>query len=240
MQAVTETYTSILSGEHWTECQLLVEDENGTMQTVDETKLFAITVREGVLEDGLSIGNAVSAEIDVSMVYPVEWSVKKMAKLIPQVRLRNNTQESEWLSKGVFYVDTRDHTKYDAFEDRLNLHGYDAMLMTEQDYPAVAWNTKSDWSVLIEICSYLGWQMDGDTVTFFNTTRAGYVLPTPYGYSIREVLQSIAAANVGNFVMDEEGKLRLVRFTAIPAETFYLLTPQGDNITMGGNRIVLQ
>ena len=174
------------------------------------------------------------------MVFPVEWEVKKMAKIIPQVRLKNGAQESEWIQKGVFYVDTRERTKHDEFEDRLDLHGYDAMLMTEQDYPAVSWNTKSDKDVLSEICTYLEWQLESETAAFFNTTRAGYTLPTPYSYSIREVLQSIAAVNVGNFVIDEEGKLRLVRFTAIPAETFYLLTPHGDYITMGGNRIVLQ
>ena len=242
MLTVSETYTSILnSGGYWVETKLEMEDSTGTMHTLNEADLFSISTKDGSLETGFALGNAVSAEINVTMIDPEEaWTPKVMGKLQPYVRICNNTQQSEWLPKGVFYIDTRERDRNIGDLNLITFHGYDAMLMTEQDYPAVNWNTKSDYGVVQEICTYLGWTLESETDTFFQTTRAGYTLSTPFNYSIREVLQSIAAVNCGNFVMDEVGNLRLVRFAALPTETYYLITPMADFITIGGDRIVLQ
>ena len=240
MLTVSETYQSIVSGNYRVECRLLVEASDNTTKTVNETELFSINIAEHMLDEQFSIGGATAAEIDVTMIDPLDWSLPTMAKLQPQFRIYNGTQTSEWLPKGVFYVDTRERTKYVNGDNKLTLHGYDAMLMAEQEYPTVSWDTATDTQVLNEICTNLGWTLDDETAAFFNTTRAGYTLPIPIKYSYREVLQSIAAVNVGNFVFDEYGHLRLVRFNALPAETYYLIDEHEDKITIGGDRIVLQ
>ena len=241
MQTVSATYESILNGEHWAECKVTIVDDLGVTQDVSESELFSVQIKEGALDNHFALGNAISSEINIVMIDPgEEWTPATMGQIRVYVRICNDTQQSEWLPKGVFYIDTREKDRSVGDLNLLKLHGYDAMLMTEQDYPETSWNTKSDYNVVKEICTYLGWTLESGTDTFFQTTRAGYVLPTPYNYSIREVLQSIAAVNCGNFVMDEEGKLKLIRFNALPTETYYLITPAGSYITIGGDRIVLQ
>lgn len=241
MLSVSETYENIISGGHYrVEVRLLAEASDGTTKTVTENSLFGIKISERMLDSQFAIGGAVSAEIDITMTDPTDWELPKMAKLQPQFRVFNDTQVSEWLPKGVFYIDTRERTKAVGGENRLTIHGYDAMLMAEQDYPVVSWNEATDTEVLAEICSNLGWTLESETAAFFNTERAGYTIPMPIKYSYREVLQSIAAVNVGNFVMDEYGHLRLVRFSALPTETYYLIDQNENKITIGGDRIVLQ
>lgn len=241
MVNVSDLYKSIVQGSHWTECALVMTDTNNNTHSVYEKSLFSVTITDGVCENGFEIGNAVSAEVDIEMVDPVSWTPKKMGKIVVWYRVTNGTQTSEWVAKGIFWIDTREKTKSTGNEDVLRIHGYDIMMWTEQDYPAVNWNTRSDYSVVLDICGYLNIGLDEETDAFFQTTRAGYVLPTPYNYSIREVLRSIATANCGNWVIAESGKLRLVRMNALPAETYYLITPNTqDIITIGGDRIVLQ
>lgn len=240
MLNVSELYLSILNTDYWIESRLLVEASDGTTKIVSENELYSINIEEKLLDKSFSIGNAVAAQIEITMVDPIDWSLPKMAKLQPQFRLVNSTQQSEWYPKGIFYVDTRERTKPSSGKSKLTLHGYDAMLMTEQDFPTVTWNTATDTQVLADICDYLDWTLESGTAEFFSTTRAGYVLPIPFKYSIREVLQSIAAVNCGTFVMDEYGQLRLVRFNALPTETYYLIDQNENKITIGGDRIVLQ
>ena len=241
MLEVSDLYKSIMQSEHWIECALVMTDSNNRTHSVYENSLFSVTVTEGVCDSGFEIGNAVSAEVDIEMINPTTWTPKRMGKIGVWYRVKNATQTSEWVAKGVFWIDTREKTKSINGLDVLRIHGYDLMLRTEQDYPAVNWNTRSDYDVVKDICSYLNIQLDADTDSFFQTARAGYLLPTPYHYSIREVLKSIATANCGNWVMSEQGRLRLVRMNALPTETYYLITPDTqDYITMGGNRLVLQ
>lgn len=240
MLNVSATYESIMSGNHWIEYRLLVEASDRSMKTIDADGIFSLDITEKLLEKEFSIGNASSAQIETEIVDPKDWTPAKMGKLQPQFRICNATQQSEWLPKGTFYIDTRERTKWINDDNKLKLHGYDAMLMAEQDYPSVGWNTASDTYVLSEICSLLGWRLESETAAFFGTTRAGYILPTPFNYTFREVLKSIAAVNCGNFVIDEYGDLRLVRFNALPEETYYLIDQNENKITMGGVHIVLQ
>ena len=58
-------------------------------------------------------------------------------------------------------------------------------------------------------------------------------------YTLRDVLRYIAVANAGNWIITDEGKLRLVSFGEIPAETNYLVEEDGDAITFGGDRILV-
>lgn len=241
MLAVSQTYENIInSGSYMVECRLLVEASDNTMKEVPETELFSMRIAEHMLDKQFAIGGAVAAEISVTMIDPVDWSMPRMAKLQPQFRVFNGTDISEWLPKGVFYIDTRERTKSVNGGNKITIHGFDAMLMSEQEYPVVEWDTATDTEVLEEICENLGWTLDDDTAAFFGTERAGYTLPMPVKYSYREVLQSIATVNCGNFVMDEYGHLRLVRFNALPTETYYLIDQNENKITIGGDHIVLQ
>ena len=241
MQTTSATYKSILAGNYQTEAVIWITDTNGIEQCVTHRELTApIEITEGCFDNMFGIGNAVAAEISVQMLVPKNWTPARMAQMRPQVRITNGVLTSEWLNKGVFFIDTRERTKNAYSEDVMNIHGYDKMLMAEQMYPGVNWSTKADYLVLQEICENIeGWSLNSETLAYIQSLTS-YSVKTPYNFTYREVLQSIAAMRAGNFVMDENGELKLIPLTCAPTETYYLITPQGNYITIGGNRIVLQ
>lgn len=144
---------------------------------------------------------------------------------------------SEWLPKGVFYIDTRETTRNGNGLDILSIHGYDAMLFAEQLYPSAthAW-PMIDTAVVQEMAAAMGVVVDPRT---YNLMTSGYMIPLPGSYSIREVLGYIASMYVGSFIMTETGMLRLVSITELPEETNYLINNAGDAITFGGDRILV-
>ena len=238
MQTTSATYKQILAGDHIVEPFVYIKDTDGTDRSVRNSALVSVEITEGCFDKTFGIGNAVSSEIHLQMLNPA-WIPARMARMMVYYRIKNATQTSEWLRKGIFYIDTRERTKSLYGDDILDIHGYDGMLMSEQMYAEVTWTTKKDWEVLQEICSKLGWSLNSETLTYIQTLTTVNI-KTPFGFTYREVLQSIAGIRAGNFVMDEYGRLKLIPLTSAPAETFYLITPQGDPIKFGGDRIVLQ
>jgi len=144
---------------------------------------------------------------------------------------------SEWLPKGVFYIDTRETSRNGNGLNILSIHGYDAMLFAEQLYPSTthAW-PMIDTAVVQEMAATMGVVVDPRT---YNLMTSGYMIPLPGSYSIREVLGYIASMYVGSFIMTETGLLRLVSITELPEETNYLINNAGDAITFGGDRILV-
>lgn len=144
---------------------------------------------------------------------------------------------SEWLPKGVFYIDTRETSRNGNGLDILSIHGYDAMLFAEQLYPS----TTHEWpmvdtAVVQEMAAAMGVTVDPRT---YGLMTSGYMIPLPGSYTIREVLGYIASMYVGSFIMTETGLLRLVSILELPEETNYLIDNAGDAIVFGGDRILV-
>lgn len=147
------------------------------------------------------------------------------------------TQYSEWLPKGVYYIDTRETTKNGDGLNILTIHGYDAMLFAEQDFAGTNLDFPAlDTDIVAEIASTMGVLVDSRT---YDLMTDAYTLPLPSGYSLREILGYIASMYVGSFIMSETGELRLVSILELPPETNYLIDNAGDAITFGGNRILV-
>lgn len=145
--------------------------------------------------------------------------------------------ESEWLPQGVYYIDTREVTANNDGLDLLTLHGYDAMLKTEQDYASNdAVGDNYDTAYVRAIASAIGVEVDDRTWAIMGT---GYIIPFPLGYSMREILGYIAASYAGCFIITDEGKLRLIALPDIPAETNLLIDQSGDVILFGGDAILI-
>lgn len=172
-----------------------------------------------LLEDGMittlnvfpgstpGVGGCVCGEIDVEMRLPAA-KIPKRARLIPYVRLTDGVQTSEWIQKGVFYADTREEDPGKTIST-LTIHGYDAMLRAEADYPGeskLAWPAK-DIDVVREIATAMGVGVDSRTV---DALKKGYKIQLPTGYSQREVLGYIAASYAGNFVISDLGELLFI------------------------------
>lgn len=173
-----------------------------------------------LLEDGMitslnvfpgsapSVGGCICGEIDVEMLLPTT-NIPKRARLIPYVRFTDGKRTSEWIQKGVFYADTRDKTSNET-NATLTIHGYDAMLRAEADYPA---ESKLDWpatdiDVVKEIAAAMGVGVDKRTS---DAMTRRYKIQLPTGYSQREVLGYIAGSYAGNFIITDIGELLLVQ-----------------------------
>ena len=118
-------------------------------------------------------------------------------------------------------------------------HGYDAMLKAEADFPTTGdigtW-PKTDIETVRFIAALMGVEVDPRTVDIM---QRGYLVQYPGGYAMREILGYIAGMYVGNFVMTDEGKLRLIRLNEIGIETHYLVDNAGYSIKFGGDRILV-
>jgi hypothetical protein len=184
-----------------------------------------------------TVGGAVSGEIDISMIKPTA-DIPKMARLVPFVRVTDGVQYSEWLQKGVYYVDTRETSHNSNGLDIVTIHGYDAMLKFEQNYPS---DSVHNYPLLdTTIVQFLAdsVQVPVDPRTFQRMGKS-YTYPLPVGYSSREVLGIIAASYGGNFIISDEGQLLLIRLCDLPRETNYLIDQTGDILLFGTGRILV-
>ena len=241
MQTVSALYNTIIAQtNHWFETRVRI---NGVYY--GETQLMSVTATNRIFgAEQPTVGGCISGELEVKMLAPTV-AIPRMAEVRPYVRVTDGTQTSEWIPQGVFYIDTRETTHNDNGLDILTIHCYDAMLKAETDYPSTSTSfPKSDVNVVKEIAKTMGLQssitatsgIDPRTLTLMNKN---YQIGLPVGYSMREVLGNIAAMYAGNWIMNYEGKLRLITLTELPSETNYLIDSAYDAITFGGDRILV-
>lgn len=224
-------YDAIISGEnYWFETRVLI---NGV--AYNETKLFSVSTSLEMFHGTPTIGGAIAGEIEIRMVDP-GVDIPPMATLRPQVRVKNASLVSGWIPQGYYFIDTREHTVNDSGEKVLTIHGYDAMLKSEQMYNGRITGDSTDIQMVREIAYRMGVTVDPRTVELMTN---GYTIPLPTGYTYREILGYIASMYVGCFIMSDEGKLRLVSILELPPETNYLIDNSGDAITFGGDRILV-
>lgn len=261
MQNTSALYDDIISTEpHWFEVALaigesgrLIEehgyvlkfgntailvDSGGAETAFREDILMSLSTTHRVFnEDYPVVGSAIAGEIDIEMIKPTA-AIPKRARLAPYVRVTDGTRYSEWLPKGIYYVDTRETSHNSNGLDIVKIHGYDAMLMYEQNYPS---DSVNNYPMLdVDMVSFLAASINVsvDPRTFERMDR-GYTFPLPVGYSSREVLGIIAGAYGGNFIMSDEGTLLLIRLSDLPRESNYLVTELGDVLLFGTDRILV-
>ena len=117
------------------------------------------------------------------------------------------------------------------------INGYDNIILTEDEFPSSTheW-PRTDIDLVRDIASEIGTDLDSRTVKIMNK---GYKINYPAGYSMREVLENIAAMYAGSFIMSDTGELLLVTMFGIPKETSYLIDNAGFAVTFGGDRILV-
>lgn len=233
MQTVTQAYQDLLASLHRKEIQvgvqcsrlpevyLLDSDGNyildssgntiGDNASVDgyffygEDRLISVKIDGGLFPaETLTFGGCVSRQIELSF-YLANAEIPRMGRINPRVRLTNVETSSEWLSKGIYFIDTRD---YDDATGIITLVGYDAMLKAEETY--IQSGDVGTWprtmaSVAADIAERMDVELDS------RSRLENYSVQLPTGYTMREVLGYIAAAHAGNWIITDEGKLRLIR-----------------------------
>jgi len=222
----------ILDGEPVDGQTAILVDTGGAETAFREDVLMSMSTESTVFDENYpTVGSATASQIDVQMLMPVS-EIPRMARLVPYVRVTDGERVSEWLQKGVYFVDTRQVTHNDDGLDILTLHGYDAMLKFDVDYPS---DDSHDYPLVdTEVVNFLAdsisVRVDPRTIERMDK---GYMIPLPVGYSSREVLQLIAGSYGGNFVMTDKGELLLIRLCDLPKETNYLIDPAGDVLIFG-------
>lgn len=223
MQITSETYAAIAAGEYWAECRVLIDGREFT-----EGELCSVETSLSLFSGSLAVGTAVAGEIVIEMPDP-GIRFPRMAKIQPFVRICNEEQQSEWLPKGIYYIDTREYRENPYGPGTLKLTGYDAMLKGEADCPLDrAWPAR-DTDVLMDIARAMGVSIDSRTVL-----GKGYTIQLPTGYTCREVLGYIGAMYGGSFVISDTGQLRLVNVTDTPRMDKLLSDEAGSPIEVGG------
>ena len=257
MQTVSQDWLDLAAGQHRVEVRVKIDRENYPdgywilqdnnlapiltsadanidvtpypAADLDEGKLYGVTITGGLFSSqSFTIGSCVSREIEVKFVLG-DAVIPRMAKIQPEIRLVNdNGDVSEWIPKGTFWLDTRELDKETGI---MTIRGYDAMLKGEATY--IASGVVGDWpktmtSVASEIAGLMGLTMDSR-----NNLDSTYMMQLPTDYSMREILGYIAAANAGNWIITDDGKLRLVRVDdtvdsvdlGLSAKTYHIAEP---------------
>ena len=208
MNSTSTVYNSIFSGIHRFEVKVNI---SGTDYGMDV--LTSLSSCRSVFGSGSPrLGLAPAGELTLSL-YLGSASVPRMAEIRPYFRVVNDTRQSEWIAKGVYFVDTREA---DTTTGLLTLHAYDAMLKGEQKYPSTehSW-PYSDIQVVTEIASFLRVGIDAQTTELMT---AGFMIPLPAQYTMRETLQYIAALYGGSFVITDSNTLRLIPLWSVKTE----------------------
>lgn len=251
----SDLYKELLAGDHSVETRLAI-GETGVLVTrqgegitfggirilvgssgadggYDESVLMNVETSGDVFAGNTpAVGGAIAGEIDVEMLRPF-GTIPRQARLAPYSRLVAGDRHSEWVPGGVYFVDTRQEVPGDV--EKIRFHGYDDMMKAEQDYPAshIDWPAR-DIDVVREIAEFMDAPIHPDTLAIMTM---GYPVQYPGEYSCREVLGYLAGMYAGNFVMSNDGSLRLITLFGIPAETRLLVSETRQYLTFGGVRI---
>lgn len=199
MRETTTLYKSIIAGIHRYEVKL---DIAGTEYGMSDL----VTLKTNVAafsDDGPQLGLAVAQEMSVD-VYASSADIPRMAELKPYYRVINDTKQSEWIQKGVFYLDTREK----ASSGIMHLTGFDNMLKAEALYPSssLSWPA-TDIDVVREIAGFMNVTIDARTTAIMTS---GYEVQLAPQMTMREMLQYIAAMYGGSFIFSDTGALLLV------------------------------
>lgn len=208
----------------------------------DEDALISIkAVKRLFAEDTPSVGNCCSSEITIDMLYTPY--IARRVKIIPEVRLTDGTRHSEWLEKGVFYIDTLRKKSEGSAVEILEISGYDALRFAERPYEDPYGMTHVDavvgWCISLLHTDGILISLEANTKTILeDASRRGYRIPNAWnGYSCRELLGYAAAMLGGNFIMNDVGELQLVPLNSAPMITRYIADSAGSALSVGGVKI---
>ncbi len=202
-------------------------DINGTVYGPEREVEHSV---DAELYEEFGIGNAATAKLTLKLYAD---SVPRAATIRRYVRLKNGSQATEWLPKGVFFTNRRSEE-----DGQWTVEAFDAMRKAERvwtpdqslTFPMTAPNAVAEIARIMQV------QVDPRT-----QLDPSYTIDYPANdYTLRDELRFIAAAHAGNWVVTGEGKLLLVPLLSAPPETFYLVTEYGEPITFGGVRILVR
>ena len=210
-----------------------------------QNRIFSASDSLGTFSAGTAcVGSAVSRELN--LVLRDAGEIPKAAEMDVFIRLVNGAQASEWLPKGVYFIDTRDQR---AGIDKLTIRGYDCIRKASVRFTDAGsqgtW-PRTDLAVVQEIARRIGAkEVNGSRIDprTLAILTAGYQVPYPgFGdkaYTMREMLGYIGAMYAGNWITNDVGQLRLLLLGDIPEETGLLIDENADYIVLGSDTRII-
>lgn len=213
-------------------------DIPGTVYGIDV--LDSLSCNRALLgREAPSVGNFVSSSLEFSMLMPQE-QIPESARIVPFSRVVCGEEKSEWVPKGVFWIDTRRKTRANIRDITIKISCYDAALKAEADFDTAkvpAWPA-SDITVLQSAAEQIGVGINEETSA---TISKGYSMNSAEDMSCREVICYIGAMYGGNFTIDDFGNLKLVKMQrpGTDPEKMICATPKAGVLSDGYSKVVL-
>ena len=232
MQATSDLYKSIIAGSHHWETvvsigyapdvlgkdtaesvtfgglEILLDDGGINTGYGDDTLYSVKTSAAAFSGNAPEVGGCIAKSINVEIMGSI-GNVPRAARMILWVRCTDGERHSEWIQKGIYYIDTRATRKSVYGDISTTITGYDAVLKFESKYPdsSIDWPAR-DIDAINEICSIYGIGINPETAQIINGSNT---VQYPGEYTVREFLGFIAGMYAGSFVLDDCGRLRLVQ-----------------------------
>ena len=203
--------------------------------TYEQGQITSCRVTSGLFSGStFSIGGCVAAQMEITLRHPA--SIARGASITLQCR---SGPSDPWIPQGIYFIDTRTH---DAATDTLTLSCYDAMLKAEQQWLQPGYELKN-WpmppmTAVEDIAGRMGVTIDGRTV-LDPQFPAEYPVDEYGDLTMREALSFIAVSDAGNWIITDEGKLRLIRFDDLPEVEGVLVTEHGAPVVFAGEVTIL-
>lgn len=232
MHAVSDLFNQIFENPgHWAEVKLNIAGQEYT-----QSNIISVSISGGLF-DSPGIGNVNARQIDMEII-PI-GTIPRQAQIQVFARVCVGDLQSEWIPKGVFFFSTRELDKVSGI---LTVTGYDAMLKAEnvwlnEDYVYDNWPMPQETAVA-DIAQRMGIEVDSRTV-LSDDFPVEYPADEDGDLTMREALSFIAVSDAGNWIITDEGKLRLIRFDDLPEVEGVLVTEHGAPIVFAGEVTIL-
>lgn len=244
MQTTSKLFKDIFSGDHTAHTIVEIETKvNGATQYVElgEDKIYSVSTSGSLFPEGNpSFGNFVSREIDL-VIEPPTATIPRTARIRVFVYIENETQTSERIAKGTFFVDTRE---FNDEHTKMTIHGYDAAIKFDADFDS----SDYDWptparSLILAIASSVGVDVDKQVSDYITDFGAISPIPLMTNASKREMMCWIAAQLGGNFTIGDNGRLFIIPLNSMntdgDSEFGYLIDENDAKISINGTRIII-
>lgn len=243
MQNTNALYKQLLAAGAIKVIQATISKPNGSSPVLyEQNRIAAAKTSASMFGDkAATVGNCVAKKLNIVLLNP--GNIPRTARIKMEFKLVDQAsgEESSWYPKGTFYVDTRSQDTY----NRLSIEAYDAMLKASQQYYTQdgdqgRWPRTDHMRIVEEIAARMGVEIDTRTRDIVKKNfEIGYPGYGEDAYTCRDVLGFIGAMYGGNWVITDEDKLRLIVLGDIPADTNFLINEEGDRLTIGGDRIIV-
>ncbi|WP_336759444.1 hypothetical protein [Paenibacillus sp. USHLN196] len=218
--------------------EFIVKAVVGT-EEYNDTRIVDFSIENSLsLSEGFEIGTAIPSKLTIKLrtneVIPanarivpyLSLSMRGMTWLQAQYPWKDMDMSwtgngTDWLPLGEFFVDGRER-----INDVWVLRCYDKLVFADVAYISSLTYPTTQQAVFNEICGRLGWIYDSSVVI----NPSYQIQAGPAGYSMRQVLQYIAAANSASVYVDKAGTIKFKRFTATEEPVFAMTT--ADYVTV--------